>query len=54
MATGDLIKYSSFTNNTEEQIIYEADTGSSGGWNIVYVSAASWYVFVYIKKNWGS
>ena len=54
MARGDLIKYSSFTNNTEEQIIYEADTGSSGGWNIAYVSAASWYVFVYIKKNWGS
>lgn len=54
MATGDLIKYSSFTNNTEGQTIYEADTGSSIGWNIAYVSAASWYVYVYIKKNFGS
>lgn len=54
MATGDLIKYSNFISNKEEQTIYSADTGSSIGWNIAYVSAASWYTCVHINKNWGS
>ncbi len=53
-ASGDVIKYSSFSTSYSGGLIMDIDSGSGVGNRYVYVSAPSWWAQISINKNWGS
>ncbi len=55
MATsGNVIKYSNFSNSYSGDLRMDIDSGSGVGNRYIYVSAPSWWAQISINKNWGS